>query len=367
MAGTIFGLPLSQQFDANGRPLSGAKLYLYSAGTSTPVDAFEDFGLTAGLELTHPIVADSAGRIPEFWLNDGSYRVRLTDADGNEIFDISSTTALGASSGSGGASSGVSESAIFQTGDFLWNAFSGTRSGWVRANARTIGSSSSGGTERASSDCEDLFLYLWNNFSNTACPVSTGRGASAAADWSANKTITLLDMRGRTCYGLDTMANSAAAVIDTATSVETAVGAEDVTVLQANFPSLNFTHSLTAATHTHDSGTLTVASHTHGAGSYAVGTAIDNGSAVATSVDGVYQGTDGGSESGTPKGVASATISLDSGDVSGSSSSSSPAVSSGATAASGALTVSGTVASGGSGTALATLAPGRPGTWYIKL
>jgi hypothetical protein len=75
-AGTIFGLPLSQQFTENGEPMSGGNLYLYDAGTSTPATAYESFSLTAGTELPHPIELDSSGRIPEFWVADGAYRVR---------------------------------------------------------------------------------------------------------------------------------------------------------------------------------------------------------------------------------------------------------------------------------------------------
>jgi len=57
----------------------------------------------------------------------------------------------------------------------------GVRSGFVRANGRTIGSATSGATERANADAQALFEYLWNTDANLA--VSTGRGASSNADW----------------------------------------------------------------------------------------------------------------------------------------------------------------------------------------
>lgn len=209
MSGTLFGLPLSQQLTSLGRPMSGAKLYIYAANTTTPATSYQDFGLTSGLELPFPIVADADGRIPQFWLADGSYRARLTDSSGVVKFDLPEVQALGASSGSG-SSTATDPNAIFATGDVLWLPKSGTKSGWVRHNARTIGSASSGATERANADCEALFLYLWGAHSDTLCPVTGGRGLTAAADWAANKPMGTLDLRGRSPVGLDDMGNSSA-------------------------------------------------------------------------------------------------------------------------------------------------------------
>lgn len=61
---------------------------------------------------------------------------------------------------------------------------------WKLLNGRTIGDASSGATW-ASADAEALFLLLWANAADTYCPVSGGRGASAAADWAAHKTLTI--------------------------------------------------------------------------------------------------------------------------------------------------------------------------------
>jgi hypothetical protein len=72
-----------------------------------------------------------------------------------------------------------------------------TPTGWVVMNDGTIGSATSGGTTRANADCQNLFYSLWNNVANTYAPVSSGRGASAAADWTANKTIKLLTTTGK--------------------------------------------------------------------------------------------------------------------------------------------------------------------------
>lgn len=92
-------------------------------------------------------------------------------------------------------------------------------SGWVQLAGKTIGNASSGGTERANADCEALFELLWTEFADAEAPVSSGRGASAQADFDANKTITLPDLRGRAIVGLDDMGGSSASRI-TASSTD---------------------------------------------------------------------------------------------------------------------------------------------------
>jgi hypothetical protein len=69
--------------------------------------------------------------------------------------------------------------------------------GWVLLDDGTIGNASSGATTRANADTEDLFVHLWTVCADGECPVSTGRGASAAADFAANKTIGLPKTVGR--------------------------------------------------------------------------------------------------------------------------------------------------------------------------
>jgi hypothetical protein len=61
----------AQFFDNNGNPLSGGKLFSYSAGTTTPAATFtSSLGTTAH---TNPIILDAGGRVPggEIWLTDG--------------------------------------------------------------------------------------------------------------------------------------------------------------------------------------------------------------------------------------------------------------------------------------------------------
>jgi hypothetical protein len=395
MAGHIAGLGYSQRMDVNGDPLSGCKLYIFETGTSTPATVYEDYSLS--IEHTHPIAADAAGIIPMFWVDDGTYRVRLTDSSGNEIFDDDGIVALGPSSGSGGGGGSTTpEAAIFTTGDMLWNAASGVRTGWVRSSGRTIGSAASGATERAAGDAEELFAYLWNNFDNSLCAVSGGRGANAAADFAANKTIATLDMRDKTNFGLSDMGNTSTGTLGT-TGGE-AGGGPTVTLSQANLPIVNFTHSLAAATHTHsvsgNTGT-TSADHTHTFSGTTSGRSNSHTHTGTTSTDGAHTHTignagnvvqvdsPGGTNVAGPDGDTTSsdgshshtmTTGTESADHSHTYSGTSGGVSANHThsfnatsGASGSLAVTGTVSSGGEGLAFGKFPPYRLGTWYMKL
>jgi hypothetical protein len=256
MAGTIFGLGLSQRVDLNGNPASGWLLYIYSANSSTPVNSYQDTALS--VLNPWPLEADTSGMMPQFWLADGSYRARGISSDGSvTYFDIPAVQALGPSSGSA-PSGGVDPNAIFQTGDVIWQDIQGTRSGWVRDNGRTIGSATSGATERANADCQSLFQWLWNNFSNALCPVSGGRGANSLSDWTANKTITLPDKRGYILGGLDDMGNSAASrwsgatvVSGSVTTAASTLGETSHTISSSEMPSHQHSVYLKDPGHTH--------------------------------------------------------------------------------------------------------------------
>lgn len=124
-------------------------------------------------------------------------------------------------------------------------------SGYVFASGRTIGNASSNATERADADCFDLFSLLWTAYSNTDLPIylSNGslsvRGASALADWTANKAITLIDKRGRVSVGKDNMGGTAANRITSAavgidgTKLGAAGGEQTHTLIIAEMPAHN--------------------------------------------------------------------------------------------------------------------------------
>jgi hypothetical protein len=71
-----------QFFDNNGNPLSGGKIFTYSAGTTTNQPTYTS--ASGGIAHTNPIILDSAGRVPsgEIWLTDGlAYKFVITDSN----------------------------------------------------------------------------------------------------------------------------------------------------------------------------------------------------------------------------------------------------------------------------------------------
>lgn len=173
----------------------------------------------------------------------------------------------------------------FETGMVL--SFDGAEadvpSGWILSDGRTIGDGSSGATNRANADCEALFTRYWNRYTNTECPVPAGRGASAAADWAAHKTITVPDRRGRVDAGKDNMGGTAANLLTTAGSgiVGTTLGASGgvqsvtLTSAQSGLPS-----------HSHSAGSLTAAATSGGGGGSATQAFLADGGASSVAVSG---------------------------------------------------------------------------------
>lgn len=145
--------------------------------------------------------------------------------------------------------------------------------GAVRANGRSIGDASSGGTELASATAWPLFNYLWSNFTNTVLPVSGGgHGASAVADFAAHKNIQLPDLRGMVLAGLDDMGNSAASRLTSLTMTPDGIsglatgGSQVVTLTTAGLPAHSHTITDPGHFHTITPGTAAGAGPTAGGG-----------------------------------------------------------------------------------------------------
>lgn len=286
-SGTI-PLSMTQQLDQFGVPLSGCKLYTIQAGTtSTPQNAYKDTALTAALVQPNPMICDSSGRLPQFFLADGQIKIRLEDKFGNPQVTLDNILVIGPSSG-GGSGATIDPTTIAQTGD-LKHAY-GTQviTGWVRLNGRTIGNASSGATERANADTNALFLYLWAT--DATLTVSGGR-TTAAADYAANKTITLPDARGRALSGLDDMGNTAAGRLTATyfgatggcsgvlgTTLGAACGGESQTLSAAQMPTHFHGAGINDPGHTHNVSNVFV----FGAGGTVQGTNSGSGVIIAT-------------------------------------------------------------------------------------
>ena len=238
MAGSI-ALSLTQRYDnaSPHAPLDGGLLYFYAAGTTTPQSAYQDISLT--IPWPNPITLDSGGNVPQLFFADGYIKFRLANSAGVTQIAADYVLVLGPTAGSGAAPS-VDATTILGTGDLKVKYGTGSVTGFVRANGRTIGSATSGASELANASAQALFEYLWAVDANLT--VSTGRGASANADWTANKNIALPDWRGRTIFGLDDMGNSAAGRLTAsyfgtaATVLGAAGGSESKVLVTGNLP-----------------------------------------------------------------------------------------------------------------------------------
>lgn len=141
--------------------------------------------------------------------------------------------------------------------------------GYVSANGATIGNGSSNATGRANADTQFLFAYVWTNCTNAICPIYTSggtsstRGASAAADYAANKAIAVWNMNGSALMGADSQDGTSStnlSNVPVTSGSRTAPGS----ILGENLHTLSTTE-IPSHIHTGTTGTNnTSLSHTHG-------------------------------------------------------------------------------------------------------
>jgi hypothetical protein len=82
-----------------------------------------------------------------------------------------------------------------EVGDVIYSIRTSGRTGFIKADGKTIGSAASGATGLASADALSLFTVIWNETANldytiqTSAGAGSTRGASAAADFAADKRL----------------------------------------------------------------------------------------------------------------------------------------------------------------------------------
>ncbi len=111
--------------------------------------------------------------------------------------ELQKITTAEAQSSSNTTSSG---SAAWTTGDIKLTVKNVADAGWVLMNDNTIGDALSGAA-LANNDTQALFTLLWSTCADPQCPVSSGRGLSAAADFAAHKSMMLPRTLGRALAG----------------------------------------------------------------------------------------------------------------------------------------------------------------------
>jgi microcystin-dependent protein len=189
-------------------------------------------------------------------------RALVSDANGIPTHSTVTSTELGYVSG---VTSGIQaqinslSSGSTPTGSRIGYVGTTAPTGWVLCSGRTIGNGSSGGTERANADTSTLFELLWNSYGNTELPIqdsagaASTRGASAAADFAANKRMPLPDYRGRVGVGKDDMGGSTASRMTSGgagivgTTMGASGGAQTHTLATSELPA----HASTQNSHAH--------------------------------------------------------------------------------------------------------------------
>lgn len=354
--GVLWSKSGAVEFDNAGQVAPGALARFYVGNTTTPLAVFEE--ASESTPHDHPVEADANGRWPNIFIPYiASYDVRVTTAAGTQLYY---PTRIPNPNPVEAAADVTSDEELFLTGDIKFRHGTGTLTGYVRCNGRTIGSAASGATERANADCADLFAYLWNGFANSILAVSGGRGGSAAADFAANKTIAVFDMRMGMPIGVDDMGNSAAS--------------RGGSITFANGSSTTGGSHLGANTHTISEAQLP--SHTHGTGTLVTGNqSADHGHSATTSSDGAHTHSLNNAASVYVSDTATTTFQTGVGAApvgvvaitENSGGTHQHTLTTGGVSANHNHAISGSTASTGSGTAHNIVSYGVSGTWYIRL
>ena len=168
---------------------------------------YNDPTATAGGEFTDgdPLAVPPVPRtvLRSIWTNMIQRElINLVEGAGLTLDGADFTQVLQAVTDIAQAEADASSSQVIPTGTVWDHASTTAPSGWLSLNGDTIGATGSG-ADHAGDVHEALYAMLWDEFSDTDCPVTGGRGASAAADWAADKPLAIPDDRGLARRGYD--------------------------------------------------------------------------------------------------------------------------------------------------------------------
>lgn len=279
--GTLWNRSGTIERHADDLRAGGAKAYFFEGGTTSPLTVYEDSA--EGAAHPHPVVADANGRWPDVFVPFiTSYDVQVKSAGSVQL---SYSVEIPNADPTVTPPTTILPEQLVATGMIHAEIIDTARTGYVRLNGRGIGNAASAATERADADTVALFTYLWFNVADTICPVSGGRGATAALDYAASKVLTLPDLRGGVLVGLDTMGNTAGSfftgltfLVGSETQAGSIIGTNFLALIKNNLPAVGITgvadldgaHTHTGLTeaqnadHTHAGTTAAGSSHTHG-------------------------------------------------------------------------------------------------------
>lgn len=182
-----------QQFNQDGAPVSGGKLFVYYAGSTSKVTTYID---SAGsTPNTNPIILDSNGQC-KIWLTPGSsYKFVLsppddTDPPSNSYWTADNINAINDVAATAGGGAGAS--VVLQTGDvkFFAGPEASLATGWLSCSGRPVS--------------RFTYSYLF---------------AAIGTTWGAgdgSSTFNLPDLRGRAPVGADTLGSLTANVLTSA-------------------------------------------------------------------------------------------------------------------------------------------------------
>ena len=127
-------------------------------------------------------------------------------------------------------------------------AYSGSSApaGWLLLNGATIGSAASTATNK-SDDYEALYTLWWNDMADAQATVAGGRGVSAAADFAANKNMTMPNATGKAIFGREASSSLLTSAVSLDGSVLGNTGGDEESQAHTHLLSLNVLESAVEA------------------------------------------------------------------------------------------------------------------------